>query len=128
MKWYVIERSERIKYLSSTTMEDVIIEKGWGNGYVAVPPAHPLYLGSLDTVTDNELIAKKISAVGSLDVHGDITYNDFGDGVNAPIDWWVFGFDTAHYGDTLEKWPKKAVVAETKRLFCQLMDIEIGGL
>jgi hypothetical protein len=128
MKWYVLESGDRRKYLSSRVTEDILIEKGWGNGYVAVPPAHPLYLGSLDTVTDNELIAKKISAVGSLDVNGGITYNDFGDGKNAPKDWWVFGFDTAHFGDTIEKWPKEAVEAETKRLFSQLLDIEWGEL
>jgi hypothetical protein len=128
MKWYVTERSEKIKYYSSTVMQDVIIEKGWGNGYVALPPTHPLYLGTLDSITDNSLIQIKIDLVGSLDVHGGITYNDFGDGVNAPIDWWVLGFDTAHYGDTLEKWPKEAVEAETKRLFCQLLDIELGEL
>jgi hypothetical protein len=60
-------------------------------------------------------------------------YNDFGNGafrddLNIPKDWWVIGFDTGHYGDTMERWPKEAVEAETKRLFCQLLDIELGGL
>jgi hypothetical protein len=120
MIWYVLESEDKRKYMISTTTENIFIEKGWGNGYVAVPPTHPLHLGNITQ--------EKISLVQSLDVNGDITYNDYGDGVHAPKDWWVFGFDTAHFGDTIEKWPKEAVEDETKRLFCQLLDIELGEL
>ena len=120
MIWYVIENKDKTKYLSSRVNMDMLIEKGWGNGYVAVPPTHFLHLG--------DITEEKISLVQSLDVHGSITYNDFGDGEYAPKDWWVFGFDTAHFEDTIEKWPKEAVEAETKRLFCQLLDIELGEL
>ena len=87
MKWYVIESEDRRKYLSSRVTEDILIKKGWGNGYVAVPPTHPLHLGNLET-----------------------------------------GNDTAHFGNTIEQWPKEAVEAETKRLFSQLLDIELGEL
>ena len=120
MIWYVIENRDRSKYLSVTVSADVLNEKGWGCGYVAVPPTHPLHLGNITK--------EKISSVHALDVHGDITYNDWGNGKNAPKDWWVFGFDTAHHGDTIDRWPKEAVESETKRLFCQLLDIELGGL
>jgi hypothetical protein len=113
MKWYVTERSEKVVYLSSIGRE-ILFEKGWGNGYVAIPPTHPAYKMDYDII--------------DVDIHYGLTYSQYGDGVNAPIDWWVFGFDTAHYGDTLEKWPKEAVEAETKRLFCQLLDIELGEL
>lgn len=93
-----------------------VITRGWGNGYVAVPPTHCLHGIDYDTL------------LYSIDVHGGLTYTDFGNGENAPKDWWVFGFDTSHYNDTLEKWPKEAVEAETKRLFSQLLDIELGEL
>jgi hypothetical protein len=120
MKWYLLENEDKRKYLSSRVTQDILIEKGWGNGYVAVPPTHPLHLGNITQ--------EKISLVQNLDVNGGITYNDYGDGIHAPKDWWVFGFDTAHFGDTIEKWPKEAVEDETKRLFCQLLDIELGEL
>ena len=28
-------------------------------------------------------------------------------------DWWIFGFDTAHYGDNKYNWDKEAVIEET---------------
>jgi len=91
-------------------------ERGWGNGYVAIPPTHPAYKMDYDTL------------MYDLNVHGGITFCEFGDGDLIPEDWWVYGFDTAHLDDDLETWPKEAVEAETKRLFCQLLDIELGGL
>ena len=93
-----------------------LLDSGWGNGYVAIPPTHPAYKMDYDTL------------LYPIDVHGGITYSDFGDGVNAPKNWWVIGFDTSHYRDSLSAWSKEAVEAETKRLFCQLLDIELGGL
>jgi len=98
------------------TLYEPVIKKGWGNGYVAIPPTHPLY-----KIDYNELVL-------DITVHGCLSYSQFGDGKNAPKDWWVFGFDTSHYNDNLENWPKEAVEAETKRLFCQLLDIELGEL
>jgi signal peptidase I len=89
---------------------------GWGNGYVAVPPTHPAYKMDYDTLMYN------------INVHGNLTYSQFGDGKNAPKEWWVFGFDTNHYTDDINIWPKEAVEAETKRLYCQLLDIEWGEL
>ena len=110
MKWFVVKGFE----FKSVKLNQRLAN-GWGNGYVAVPPSHPLWGVDYNNVDD-------------IDVHGGLTYSEFGDGKYAPRDWWVLGFDTAHFGDNIEKWSKEAVEAETKRLFCQLMDIEIGGL
>lgn len=128
MIWYIIEKENKTNYLTSRITGDVLIERGWGNGYVALPPTHPLHLGNLDNITNSDIIFKKITLVQNLNVHGGATYSNLGDGVKAPKDWWVIGFDTAHYGDTIENWPKEAVEAETKKLFCQLFDIDLGGL
>ena len=111
MKWYVVANP----HWKGINLEQ-IIRRGWGNGYVAIPPIHPAYKMDYDTL------------MYDLKAHGGITYTDFGDGTNAPKDWWVFGFDTSHFGDTLSNWPKEAVEAETKKLFCQLLDIELGEL
>jgi hypothetical protein len=109
--WYVI-RNPQWKYNNEVS----VLKRGWGNGYVAVPPTHPAYKMDYDTL------------IYSIDVHGGLTYTDWGNGENAPKDWWVFGFDTSHFQDDIERWPKEAVEAETKRLFSQLLDIELGEL
>jgi len=108
---YVIRNAQWV------TPNDIpVIKRGWGNGYVAIPPTHPAYKMDYDTL------------MYKIDVHGGLTYANFGDGEDAPKHWWVFGFDTSHWNDNLETWPKEAVEAETKRLFCQLLDIELGVL
>src|ERR1043165_3488178 len=101
------------------------IKSGWGNGYVVIPKDHPLYGKDYDAV--------------DLDVHGGIT---FAEKVNEHLleNWgqhpecegkltredigkWVFGFDTAHYGDDLETWPYERVLEETSKLYSQLNEM-----
>lgn len=89
----------KITWLSGT-------DHGWGNGYVKIPKGHWLYGLSYDTV--NEWV----------DVHYGLTYAAKEEGC------WVFGFDTAHYKDTLSKWPKEAVENETIRLSQQLFNLK----
>ena len=119
MKWFVVKGFE---FKSVKVKLNQKLPNGWGNGYVAVPPSHPLWGVSYFDLED-------------IDVHGRLTYSEMNDvpGIfidhpEIPNNYWVFGFDTKHWDDTEKKWPKEAVEAETKRLFCQLMDIEIGGL
>jgi hypothetical protein len=98
------------------------IKLGWGNGYIAVPPSHFLWGMEYDKI--NELV----------DVHYGLTFADIIDEGSttfkqyAPIGWWVFGYDTAHYDDSLEKWPKEAVEAETKKLLTQIFELDMGDL
>lgn len=35
-------------------------------------------------------------------------------------DWWIFGFDTVHFGDNEYNWDRKAVIDETLSLMEQL--------
>jgi hypothetical protein len=109
LKWYLNE-NRQWQYGNGFP----VIQRGWGNGYVAIPPTHPLYEIHYDNV--------------DIDIHGGLTYSQHGSGIYVPKDWWVFGFDTSHYNDNLTRWPKEAVEAETKRLYCQLLDIEWGEL
>ena len=111
MKWFVC------KNFQWKTSNAMTIDRGWGNGYVAVSPSHPLWGVDYNSV--------------EIEVHGGLTYSAFNDSFkhnDIPKNYWVFGFDTSHYNDSLKRWPKEAVEAETKRLFCQLMEIEIGEL
>jgi len=97
-------------------------KKGWGNGYIAVPPNHFLWGMGYDKI--NELV----------DVHYGLTFSDIIDSASttfkqyAPEGYWVFGYDTAHYDDSLEKWPQEAVEAETKKLFTQIFELDMGDL
>lgn len=89
---------------------DYMVPRGWGNGYVALPKDHPWY--GLDY---NEIPA---------DVHGGLTFGQLASDWSEQFDFdpesWVIGFDTAHFGDNLNVWPKESVVEETLRLFEQV--------
>ncbi len=77
---------------------------GWGNGYVRIPEGHPYYEKNYDDIP--------------VDVHGGLTVSDhiFENGKHFSDGYWV-GFDTAHYGDTKERWPMDRVLEETIHLF-----------
>lgn len=99
---------------------------GLYNGYVAVPPTHPLY-----GMSDSE------DKVEQLRVHGGVTWADsfekskgiIAKGKDAnrnsvassiPDDWWIFGFDTLHLGDNSDDWDWEGVWSEVERLAKQL--------
>lgn len=97
---------------------------GYANGYVAVPPEHPYHGVDYDNLL--------------VDIHGGLTFDAaasvinssqntswhslefIGDAAQLPDDYWVFGFDTLHSGDSLETWPRERCVEETLRLKEQL--------
>ena len=98
---------------------NVSLEHGWGNGYVLIPEGHPLHGVEYDEI--------------HVDVHGGLTYSNLVDDEMleywdelSPEDKgsWCVGFDTAHSGDDVYRWPKSAVEAETNRLRDQLMAYE----
>jgi len=113
MMWYVLENQHW-----KDSFAEQVIKRGWGNGYVAVTPSHCLYGKGENSYS----ISSKIK------VHGGLTYSQHGDGDYAPKDWWVFGFDTSHFGDNLQRWSKEDVEEETKKLFWQLLEVEWGEL
>jgi len=77
-------------------------QKGWGNGYIGVPLGHPWHGKPYDNI--------------DADIHGGLTYaRDHAPNLPADGYWWI-GFDTLHCDDSLERWPKEAVEAETESL------------
>lgn len=84
-------------------------EFGWGNGYVVVNRLHPAY---------------GIKCPKCINIHGGVTYSekmkDENIGNLYVKDGWCFGFNTLHLGDSLRKWTKRAVIAETMLLAKQL--------
>lgn len=45
---------------------------------------------------------------------------EFQESLNNGDKWWIFGFDTAHYGDDSLMWDREAVAAETLYLLKQM--------
>lgn len=119
---FVLENTWLRKDLPESKSGSSLYDVDWGNGYVIVPKKHPIYGLDYESI--------------KVDINGGLT---FASSVKELIeqDWagfkditipkrlqngWVVGFDTAHYGDTLEKWSKEAVEAETERLKQQLIN------
>lgn len=92
------------------------IDFGWGNGYVLIPQGH-------------ELHGRNYSDI-DVSVHGGLTFSELVDDQivknfgleESDKGAWIVGFDTAHSGDSLKKWPKEAVQDEADRLLEQLKD------
>jgi len=73
----------------------ILIERGWGNGYVRIDNNHEFYGLGYDEI--------------SVWIHGGLTYGTNG----------VYGFDTAHYGDNIDRWNEDRVLDETRWLAIQ---------
>jgi len=97
----------------STLNISSLMNHGFGNGYVVIPKGHKL----------NGLNHEDID----VDVHGGLTFSEravnleWEETKNLKPDDWIVGFDTAHYGDSLETWPKERVIEETEHLRNQLI-------
>ena len=97
----------------NTWLADEILDRGWGNGYVVVFKGHPAYGKHYDEI--------------DVDIHGGVTFSESSNDIDWPEiteemrDGWVIGFDTAHYSDNMERWPKEEVKIETEYLKSQLV-------
>ena len=101
-----------------------ISSAGYANGYVAIPKEHPLYGVSYNNV--------------DIDIHGGLTYAEYSEFTNKNFDkykvelldgelpngYWVFGFDTMHYMDSIVNCPREWCIMEVKRLKNILEDWE----
>ena len=98
------------------------LTRGWGNGYVLLPKSHKYF--NVDYAHIN------------VDVHGGLTYSELVTEEmqklwklpKKTIGMWCVGFDTAHYGDSLKKWPKERVRTETFNLKKQLKKCKVKDL
>jgi len=82
---------------------------GWGNGYVGLPKWHPYF----------ELNYEEIP----IRIHGGLTYSDY----NENKKLWVIGFDTNHFGDSIENCSMDYVKKETYHLLikcCELTQVQ----
>ena len=78
-------------------------ERGYGNGYIAIPKYHKGYKSFAD-----------IGLYSEIEVHGGITYAVPEDNVN------IIGFDTAHHGDNSENCDLEYCINECKSVINQI--------
>ena len=103
----------------NTWLNNEFCPHGWGNGYVLIPKGHPLHGKEYDFINQFVHIhggltfAEKIEAK-HLDTWPQLTADDVGK--------WMVGFDTCHFDDTIQKWPKERVIEHTEELKNQLLN------
>lgn len=102
--------------------------RGWGNGYVGIPKGHPFY--GLSYYDDS--LYKLYDEYG-LHPHGGFTYASNFNLLTKENDddYWFFGFDTSHLGDTLDIWTKERVeehTEEIKKMFESVIDYKLDML
>lgn len=101
-------------FVAKSHLDHDILPHGWGNGYAIVHRYHPFYGKNYDAI--------------SAEAPGGLTYCASGKDCRIEElpeeyrtdDYWVFGFDTCHWGDTLEKWPVEAVITAAQNLASDL--------
>ena len=106
---------------------------GYANGYVAVPPGHPLH------GTDGDIVEEWTS----ISVWGGLTFSEYKETVNhwdrqwiemldggsfddIPGDWFIFGFDTMHLHEKLHD--REWCIRETRRLQQQIEAVKKLGM
>lgn len=101
--------------IENTWLSRDLCKFGWGNGYVFIHNGHQLH-----GIDYNEI---------DVNIHGGLTFSKEVD-LDMILNWkldkellgtWCIGFDTAHYGDDLQKWPKEKVQKETDYLVKQIL-------
>lgn len=97
-----------------------MVERGWGNGYLVLPKDHPFWGVHYDQINESPHMV----------AHGGWTFSNFYDKMKSQSsrfitdgsvlesnnDDWVIGFDTAHYNDNLDNWPREEVFSHIREL------------
>ena len=94
---------------------------GVGNGYVIVDKSH-VFSGANYNI---------VNGIETISVHGGLTFSnklsmfDLTEAVELQpyVDYWVFGFDTAHCDDNSEIWTSERLQEETLKLAHQLREV-----
>lgn len=119
VSWFVKESVFRSngKYDRMSDSLKSLMNYGWGNGYVIIPPGHKLHGIPYDDM--------------KLEAHGGLAFGAYAYELLKSDQWpevtkedkygYVIGFDTAHYGDTLERWPKIAVECAAMELMGEVL-------
>ena len=112
-----IAKAHNFDDIEGFAVRSILENRGWGNGYVTIPTGHPLSGVSYKILTE----------AMDITVHGGITFSGYSRNLRNlehlegedTYGAWVFGFDTAHFGDT-RLLDRDFVIEEAKRLRDQL--------
>ena len=89
----------------------IMNELGFRCGYVGILVTHPL--AYLDYNEETNLLVntnrETTSPEGYFDVHGGLSYSGNGDHFTHFLEYWWFGFDCGHYGDSLHPDPARPI-------------------
>jgi len=123
-----------IKFEKNSVSHFYNLERGWGNGYVLLPPSHPYYGFDYDNIGvyvhggltfgikfDSSNFIKWIK---EREIDGDVTIENF----EKFNDYWIIGFDTGHHGDNKFTCPKEYVMSEVNSLLEQCLSDDIKGI
>jgi len=119
-----------------------MMEVGWGNGYVLLPPGHPFHgkdYNNIEAYAHGGLtFASLYKSWNQLKNYEDSGFDYQMDEKLAKVvkkygsdflkDHWCIGFDTAHYGNDLTTCSKEYVWNETKALHKLCVDNNIKSL
>lgn len=91
-------------------------DRGWGNGYLGIPPEHPWY-------------NKNYNEIDNVVIHGGLTWSEshLPNWNKDSDDFWWLGFDTAHGGDNKKCYDQTYVEEQLNELKKQA-DTEAAGV
>lgn len=108
----MFKTSVRLPGLSS--LSNSLLECGWGNAYVAIP-----YNDMIPDELHYDQIAEPEDQEWTFGQRMDLTFN--GEKKN----YFVLGFDTAHYGQNKENWPESRVVSTIESVVPNIIGLYI---
>ena len=99
------------------------IDFGWGNGYIVINKDHPCFGMNYDTIYQKY----------NINCESELTYAESAEDNKweelheryKNKDYWIIGFDTMHYKDTLLTWPKDRVRVVADKLAFKFLEIWI---
>lgn len=130
MKLYAfLNNSVNKDFAESNKRHGFAVNVGYANGYVAVPPEHPLYGKDYDTANEYISIHGGLTLAAKVDEIKHDGWRVNTEGINIakfddlPKDYWIFGFDTMHFNDGPHH-NREWCINETKNLMEQLENIK----
>ena len=130
MKLYAfLNNSVNKDFAESNKRHGFAVNVGYANGYVAVPPEHPLYGKDYDTANEYISIHGGLTLAAKVDEIKHDGWRVNTEGINIakfddlPKDYWIFGFDTMHFNDGPHH-DREWCINETKNLMEQLENIK----
>lgn len=137
--YFIVESTIRKRMAQLPPTLSLSFESGWGNGYVLIDSTHPFYGKDYDELEvwahggitlackydEFNIIQRGPKEDLDIELSDELKKRIEEDGYDFLKNYWVIGFDTGHYQDSLQTCPKEYVLNETKQLYKQCLDNRI---